>query len=155
MAAEDVAHQAGRDGTAMTFLIERLAELERYLAHARRIRERVIDVAALETDLTLRNDVIHTLFLIAQLVIDIAGELSSRRGARVENYKQAIHNLTAEPGFSSELVAQLEPLAGFRNVVVHEYVGIDPERVIDALHQLDPIDRFLEIVRSAESNTRP
>ncbi len=65
---------------------------------------------------------VHTPFLIAQLVIDVAGELGSRRGARVENYKQAIRNLSGEPGFPSELPAQLEPLAGFRNIVVHEYI---------------------------------
>ncbi|MEK6375568.1 MAG: DUF86 domain-containing protein [Acidobacteriota bacterium] len=134
----------------MTFLVERLAELQRYLTHAKAIRHRVPDAAALEDDLTLRNDVIHSLFVIAQLVIDIAGELGSRRGVRVETYKEAIRGLSSEPGFSSELVAQLEPLAGFRDIVVHEYIGIDAARVIDALHQLDRIEQFLEIVRRAE-----
>lgn len=135
----------------MTFLVERLAELQRYLAHARTIRPRVPDAAALESDLTLRNDVIHSLFVIAQLVIDIAGELGSRRGVRVETYKEAIRGLSSQPGFSAELVAELEPLAGFRNIVVHEYIGIDAGRVVDALHQLDRIEQFLEIVRRIES----
>lgn len=109
----------------MTFLVERLAELQRYLTHAKAIRHRVADAAALD-------------------------ELGSRRGVRVETYKEAIRGLSSEPGFSSELVAQLEPLAGFRNIVVHEYIGIDAARVIDALHQLDRIEQFLEIVRRAE-----
>ena len=135
----------------MTFLVERLAALERYLAHARKIR--VPDAAALTSDLTLRNDVIHTLFLIAELIIDIAGELASRRGARVENYKEAIRSLVNEPGFPPELVAQLEPLAGFRNIVVHEYIGIDVQRVLHALHQLDRIKKFLAILRAAEANS--
>jgi uncharacterized protein YutE (UPF0331/DUF86 family) len=135
----------------MTFLVERLAELERYLAHARALAERVRDAAALEDDLTVRNDVVHSLFLIAQLIIDIAGELASRRGARVENYKQAIRGLVHEPGFPSELVTQLEPLAGFRNIVVHEYIGLDARQVVAALHQLDRVQRFLALVRAREA----
>lgn len=35
----------------MTYLVERLAELKRYLAHARTLRPRVPDTAALERDL--------------------------------------------------------------------------------------------------------
>jgi uncharacterized protein YutE (UPF0331/DUF86 family) len=135
----------------MTFLVERLAELRRYVEHAKAIRHRVPDTAALENDLTLRNDVVHSLFVIAQLVIDIAGELGSRRGARVETYREAIRGLTGHPAFSADLVSQLEPLAGFRNVVVHEYIGIDAVRVVDALHQLDRIEQFLEIVGRIES----
>jgi len=135
----------------MTFLVERLAELERYLAHARRLAERVRDVSAFEADLTTRNDVVHSLFLIAQLIIDIAGELASRRGTRVENYKEAIRSLASEPQFPPELVPKLEPLAGFRNIVVHEYIGLDAERVVAALHELERVQQFLEFVRRREA----
>jgi uncharacterized protein YutE (UPF0331/DUF86 family) len=135
----------------MTFLVERIADLERYLAHARTLSRRVKDATALESDLTTRNDVVYTLFMIAQLIIDIAGELGSRRGARVENYKQAIRSLSSDPEFPSELVPELEPLAGFRNIVVHEYIGLDPERVLAALHQLDRVQRFLDFVRARET----
>jgi uncharacterized protein YutE (UPF0331/DUF86 family) len=46
---------------------------------------------------------------------------------------------------------ELERLPGFRNVVVHEYVALDLDRVVDALARLDPIDRFAEIVRRMEA----
>jgi len=39
-----------------------------------------------------------------------------------------------------------EPLPGFRNVVIHEYVALDLERVVEALGRLGPIRRFLQIV---------
>jgi len=39
---------------------------------------------------------------------------------------------------------------GFRNVVIHEYVALDLDRVVDALQRLDPIDRFIAIVCDIE-----
>jgi len=36
-------------------------------------------------------------------------------------------------------------------VLVHEYVALDLRRVVDALDNLDPVERFLEVVRALES----
>ena len=135
----------------MTYLVERLAELRRYLDHARRLQPRVPDSSALDRDLSLHNDVLFTLLTIAQLVIDIAGELSSRRGDRFEDYTQAIRNLARDGRFPSDMLAALERLPGFRNVIVHEYVELDLERVLAALNHLEPIGQFVEIVATLES----
>ncbi len=136
----------------MTYLVYRLAELRRYLAHARSLAARVPDRGALERDLSLRNDVLYTLLMIAQLVIDIAGELSSRSGHAFEDYTQAIRNLTRDPRFPTPLIHALERLPGFRNVIVHEYVALDLARAVEALHDLDPIEEFLAIVRTIEDD---
>jgi uncharacterized protein YutE (UPF0331/DUF86 family) len=135
----------------MTFLVERLAELGRHLDHLRAIRPRVTGRAALERDLSLHNDVLFSLLMIAQLVIDIAGELSARRRDRFEDYTEAVRNLARDPRFPQDLVAALERLPGFRNVIVHEYVALDLERVVEALGGLGPIEEFLEIVRRLEA----
>ena len=131
----------------MTYLVERLVELRRYVDHLRGLRQRVPDRAALERDLSLRNDVLFSLLMSAQLVIDVAGEISARRGDRFEDYTQAVRNLARHPGFPSDLVLELERLPGFRNVVIHEYVALDLDRVVDALGRLDPIDRFIDEIR--------
>ncbi len=135
----------------MTFLVERLAELQKYLQHAEQIRGRGVAPVELEKDLTLRNDVLFTLLTIAQLVIDIAGELTARRGERFESYREAIRKLAGDPLFSGELTARLERLAGFRNIVVHEYVGVDYSKVIEALSEIEPIAEFIAVVRRIES----
>jgi hypothetical protein len=70
----------------MTYLVERLAELRRHLDHLRRLRPRVTSAAALRRDLSLHNDVLFSLLTVCQLVIDVAGELSARRGDRFEDY---------------------------------------------------------------------
>jgi uncharacterized protein YutE (UPF0331/DUF86 family) len=135
----------------MTYLVERLAELRRHLDHLRQLRPRVSGTVALERDLSLHNDVLFSLLTLCQLVIDIAGELSARRGDRFEDYTQAIRNLARDPRFPPDLVRELERLPGFRNVVVHDYVGLDLDRVIEALDRLDPLERFEGIVQEIEA----
>jgi uncharacterized protein YutE (UPF0331/DUF86 family) len=137
----------------MTFLVERLAELRRHLDHLRALRPRVSGREALERDLSLHNDVLFSLLTICQLVIDISGELSARRGDRFEDYTQAVRNLSRDQRFPLDLVRELERLPGFRNVVVHDYVGLDMDRVLDALDHLEPIERFGRIVREIEDAT--
>jgi len=136
----------------MTWLVERLAELRRYLEHLRKLRPRVIGPRSLEDDLSLRNDVLHSLLMVCQLVIDVAGELAARRGERFEDYVGAVRALARDSRFSPELVARLERLPGFRNVLVHEYVTLDLQRVVDALDRLDPIEQFLDIVIAIEGS---
>ena len=132
----------------MTYLVERLAELRRYLDHLRSIRPRVAGRETLQRDLSLTNDVLFSLLTVCQLVIDIAGELSARRGDRYEDYTEAVRNLARDERFPAELVRKLERLPGFRNILIHEYVALDLDRVIDALDELEPIEQFLEIVRA-------
>lgn len=134
----------------MTYLVERLAELRRHLTHLRAIAPRVSDRAALERDLSLHNDVMFSLLMVAQLVIDIAGDLSARRGDRFEDYTEAVRNLARDARFPADLVRELERVPGFRNVVIHEYVALDLDRVVDALHRLQPIETFIQIVADIE-----
>ena len=137
----------------MTYLVERLAELRRHLDHLHALRPRVPDRFALERDLSLHNDVLFSLLTIAQLVIDVAGELSARRGDRFEDYTEAVRNLARDSRFPVAIVTELERLPGFRNVVIHEYVALDLERVVEALDRLEPVEAFCEIVRRLESET--
>lgn len=87
---------------------------------------------------------------VCQLVIDIAGELSVRRGDSFEDYTGAVRNLERDARFPQEMVHQLERLPGFRNVIVHEYVALDLDRVVEALDDLDPIEEFCRIVAGLE-----
>jgi uncharacterized protein YutE (UPF0331/DUF86 family) len=134
----------------VTYLVERLAELRRHVAHLRALVPRVPDRAALDRDLSLHNDVMFSLLMVAQLVIDIAGELSARRGDRFEDYTEAVRNLVRDDRFPADLVRELERIPGFRNIVIHEYVALDLDRVVDALHRLETVDRFIDVVARIE-----
>lgn len=130
----------------MTFLVERLAELRRHLDHLVEIKSKVTGRDSLERDLSLKNDVLFSLLTLCQLVIDIAGELAARRGDRYEDYTEAVRSLERDERFPPDLVRKLERLPGFRNVIVHEYVALDLDRVVEALDELEPVERFSAIV---------
>ena len=134
----------------MTFLVERLANLSLHLAHLRELKPRVASADDLQRDLSLHNDVLYSLLCVCQLVIDIAGELSARRGRRFEDYTEAVRNLSAYDDMSPELIRELERLPGFRNVLIHEYVALDLERAVEALERLSPIEDFVSVVKRLE-----
>ena len=83
----------------MTYLVERLAELRRHLDHLRDLRPQVTGPELLERDLSLHNDVLFSLLMVCQLVIDVAGELSAQRGDAFQDYTQAIRNLARDQRF--------------------------------------------------------
>ncbi len=123
----------------MTFLVERLAELRKHLDHLTTLRPRVSG-SALIADLSLHNDVLFSLLSVCQLVIDVAGELSAQRGMRFEDYTQAVRNLGPMELVDADVLATLEQLPGFRNVLVHEYVALDMQRVVEAMDQLSAVE---------------
>lgn len=135
----------------MTFLAERLSEIQRYLDHLEARRDEVVTPQDLERNLSLRNDVLFSLLMIAQMVIDVCGELSTRSNLRFGDYAEAVSNLRKIGGFPSEVVEVLVRLPGFRNVVVHEYVGLDYRLVFAAMHQLAPLREFVRLVAQLDS----
>lgn len=135
----------------MSSLVERLAQLRRHLAHLAELQPRVRSEADLEGDLSLQNDVLFSLLTVCQLVIDLASELSSRRGLAFQDYTEAVRNLAQIEGFDDPALRDLELLPGFRNVVVHAYVRLDLARVVEALDRLEPVRRFADAVARLET----
>jgi uncharacterized protein YutE (UPF0331/DUF86 family) len=135
----------------MTYLVERLVELQRHLDHLRELQPRVTGRESIARDLSLHNDVLFSLLMVCQLVIDLSGEVASRAGRRFEDYTEAVRQLSADPRFPAELVRSLERLPGFRNVLLHEYAVLDLDRVVEALQQLEPVGEFLRILRDGEA----
>lgn len=135
----------------MTFLVERLADLREHVRHLRQLGPRVRDADALRGNLSLRNDVLFSLLVVCQAVIAIAGELAARRGLQFQDYTEAVRALRQVNGIPPGLVDKLEPLPGFRNVLVHEYVALDYERVVWALGELDSIEAFARAVAAVEA----
>lgn len=137
----------------MTFLVERLAELRKHLEHLRALRPRIGSAAELRRDLSLHNDTLFSLLTVCQLVIDVAGELSGRAGLAFDDYTQAIRNLAHYPEIGDGLVQELDKLPGFRNVLIHEYVNLDLDLVVQALDRLDPVEEFAEAVAAIEERS--
>jgi len=132
-------------------VVERLLELRRHLDHLRELRPRAWSAAALRTDLSLHNDVLFSLLAVAQLVTNVASELSARRELSCEDDTGAMHNLSAYVEIQPELIGKLEWLPGFRKALIRDLGSFDLERVPEALGRLDPLDHFVAAVREIEA----
>jgi len=64
----------------------------------------------------------------------------------VDEYRQIPQRLLAHRVLSPEVAERLKGLAGFRNVLVHEYARIDLRRVHAGLERLDDLDAFVKDV---------
>lgn len=128
----------------MTYLADRLNDLRRHLDHLAELRPRAASADALRTDLSLANDVAYSLLVVVQRTIDLAAELSTRRGLRFEDFQEVIRNLAIHEEFPDALIRRLEPLPDLRNNLI--YGPLEPERAVDSLAKLDGVERFAQAV---------
>jgi uncharacterized protein YutE (UPF0331/DUF86 family) len=74
------------------------------------------------------------LHLGCEIALDVGNHVLAGAFSRTpETYEQILDALAAEAVLSAGLRAELTGLGGFRNVLVHDYLDVDPERVIAAL----------------------
>jgi uncharacterized protein YutE (UPF0331/DUF86 family) len=70
----------------------------------------------------------------AELMFDVGNHiLSAHFGVSARDYEDIITQLGARSVIDRSLRDRLRGLGGFRNVLVHGYLRIDPDRVADAL----------------------
>jgi uncharacterized protein YutE (UPF0331/DUF86 family) len=111
-------------------LRERLAGLREALRRLDLIRARPSDDPAWEWAIE------RGLQVAAQSVFDIGNHiLSGGFGERPADYAAVPVALGQHGVISNDLQAKLRGLAGFRNLLVHDYVRIDPKRVREALSE--------------------
>jgi uncharacterized protein YutE (UPF0331/DUF86 family) len=70
----------------------------------------------------------------AEIVFDISNHiLSGHFGVSPEGYEDILGQLASRGVLSADLRSRLKGLGGFRNILVHDYLRIDPEQVAEAL----------------------
>ena len=106
-------------GTLRRHLLALDETLTRLAAHAGR------GVEILQNDVDERWAVERGLQLCTQCVLDIATHLVASAGRDVPDYATAIDELGRLGVLPDELAKRLRPLAGFRNALVHGYLGLD------------------------------
>lgn len=72
----------------------------------------------------------------AEILLDVGNHvLSNRFGISPEDYGDIVEQLAMQGVLDEGLRARLRGLAGFRNILVHDYLRLDPERVLEGLIQ--------------------
>ena len=106
--------------------------------------------AALEDYLDDRDlqDVVERNFELAiQAAIDLGLHLLADRPHPLPETNRAVFHALAREGFlDEELAASLSSMAGFRNVLAHEYPELLPELVHANLERLDEIRDYVKVL---------
>lgn len=124
----------------------RLDELSERLARLTPLRER--PRSDFDSDPYLRDIVERNLEVAAQCCIDICHRIIALEGARKpRDYREAIMRMGELSVLPPEFAANLAPIAGFRNILIHEYLLIDWDEVYRNLTNLDDLEQFVTLVR--------
>ena len=106
-----------------------------------------------DADPYLRDIVERNLEISAQCCIDICHRIIVLESARKPaDYYEAILMMGELAVLPAEFSRQIAPLAGFRNILIHEYLGIDWDHVYKNLQNLDELVLFAEYIRQWLSN---
>lgn len=98
----------------------------------------------LERDIMLRWAVEHGLHIAAEALFDAGNHiLAGEFHEAPDEYREIASRLVARGVISRETAARLESLAGFRNVLVHDYAIVDVRRVHAGLGRLDDFEAFV------------
>jgi len=81
--------------------------------------------------------------IAAEIVLDIGNHvLTAHFGESARDYEDVITRLAARSVIDDRLRSQLKGLGGFRNLLVHGYLDLDPDRV--AAYLVDAPARFAD-----------
>ena len=97
----------------------------------------------------LQDIIERNLEVSAQSVIDIANRIISIENLEKPlDYHDAIMRLGEAGIIPLKSAKKLAPIAGFRNILVHDYLDINWDEVYSNLHQLTDISKFMKQVKA-------
>ncbi len=122
----------------------RLKELDEILAELRKHQE--ITTEEMQESLSQRWVVERGLIAASTVLLDIADHiLAGHFGVYAETYEESLASLEAKGVISEEVYGRIKGLGGFRNILVHRYLDIDPREVQQHLKKgLDVFPRFAQ-----------
>jgi uncharacterized protein YutE (UPF0331/DUF86 family) len=125
----------------------RIAKIREYLALLRKIRG-LADERQFVRDPLIYGNAERYLQLAIQAVLDISHHIVADRSLQLPADSKSLFDLLArQKVISKKLSTKLAAMAGFRNVLVHEYLEIDRRRVYRALtSELRDFESFIRAV---------
>jgi uncharacterized protein YutE (UPF0331/DUF86 family) len=113
-------------------ILRKLAELDEYL---RQVKEYArISVEEYQSSWKTQRIIERTLQMMIETCVDIAGHIISDNAFRIpSSYSDTFKVLHENGVLPTALLAKMEKMAKFRNVVVHHYDTIDADIVVGIL----------------------
>jgi uncharacterized protein YutE (UPF0331/DUF86 family) len=114
-----------------SILVNRLTLLEEYIRDLEEIKDKSLQ--DFKSDKIIRRYAERTLHIATEACLDIANHIISYEGYREpKDNKDAFEVLMEQKIIAPDLNEKLKKMAQFRNVVVHDYIRIQP----DILHSI-------------------
>lgn len=125
----------------------RLDELSERLARLEPLKERPL--ADFDQDPYLRDIVERDLEVAAQCCLDICHRLISlEKFRKPRDYYKSVLFMGELGVLTPEFARKLAPIAGFRNILAHEYLPVDWGIVYQQLNQLEQMSKFAGCIRT-------
>ena len=110
----------------------KLEKLQEYISYLKGYQKHSVE--ELEKDHTLQGAVLHYLQLAIECAIDIGELLISELKLRKPEESREVIKILAENGIlQDDFAERFASVAGFRNILVHEYAKVDLDRVYNYL----------------------
>lgn len=93
--------------------------------------------------------VCHAMLLTIQASLDLATNMAVKKTPkRPDTYRETFHVLGKFGIIPIELAGEMSRLAGFRNILVHEYTALDVKRIYRILKDdINTLDAFKNLVK--------
>jgi uncharacterized protein YutE (UPF0331/DUF86 family) len=125
---------------------KRLDELNERLARLKALKAK--SRSEFDSDPYLRDIVERNLEIAAQCCLDICHRIISiEKALKPGDYHEAFLRMSELGVLPSKFARKLAPIAGFRNILVHEYLGIDWNEVYSNLQKINDLIKFAEHIR--------
>jgi len=124
----------------------------RILEHIGLLRELQADcLERFDADPIYRGALLHYLYLMADSCIALAELVIKLKGLRPpQTYAEAFDILGANGILEPEFAYSFAKIAGFRNLLAHDYEEVDSHRICKALTAgLDEVERYLKEIQKA------
>jgi uncharacterized protein YutE (UPF0331/DUF86 family) len=130
-------------------VLARLTLLRDEMVFLKQERDTATGLQDYSSDARLRRAVERSLQVAIEACLDIGRRIISQESLRYPADNREVFTVLAEAGIvGKDLLPELHRMAGFRNLLVHDYARLDNARVYTSLsHQLGTFDRFALAVR--------
>lgn len=128
-------------------LDQKFAQLEEYIQKVKALRK--YSKSEFNEESLIEAAAERRLYKVVQCVLDIAQIIVSNFAlGEPKHYKDLFTKLGAKKIIDSELQKRLEKMAGFRNVLAHEYTYVKPKKVYQYVHKgMDDLVKFVKEIK--------
>ena len=126
-------------------ILERIRHLEKNINYLNGVNNYSKEKFSNEMDIYFRFE--RALHLAIEAVIDIGNHIIADQQFKTPDSNKNIFRILADNNIiNKELSESLMKMAGFRNILVHDYLELDRELEYEIiLNNIDDIEKFMEI----------